>query len=185
LSEEHTCQIDGIVGSSSEYILLLWEISSRSQSSFEDCLESLGSEPRELGGGQGSSDHLRETHYILARLLGQHCTLTLPGTGAPLFWALRRPPSSAQIGFPMTILIIQLIRFSAFCNPFLAVCHWVHLVPLILESGQGGTPKLKRLSGHFYMKLLHKMVLLSHWLSNCVRALCVPRDTLGGWRTGD
>lgn len=54
--------------------------------------------------------------------------------------------------------------------------------PLELESGQQGTPKLGstvyRLSGHFYMKLLHDMILLSHWLSN-FQSLTFPRDTLG------
>lgn len=59
--------------------------------------------------------------------------------------------------------------------------------PFDTESGQGGTPKLStidRLSGHFCMRRLHGTVLLPHWPSSCVRALCFSRDTLGGWRTG-
>lgn len=169
------------MGSSSENILSLWEVSWRSQSASEECLESLGSEPGEGGG---------RSRELWPSAVDPFCLLSpSPGTAldtdAPFFQALRRPPTSAHVGCPQTILRIQLIRFSAFSNPFLGVCHRIHLVPLLLESA-GENPKLGsslyRLCGHFYMKLLHDVALLSQWLSRGFRALCFSRDTWVGWR---
>lgn len=181
-----------VVGSSREYVLSLWEISPRSQSSSEGRLESSGSEPGTLGVRarvlcpSGVPTNAAGMGPLYQPLSWDNMTLMLQSTAAPFSQAPGRPPTSAHTGLLQPSLMIQLRRLSAFHHATRAACHRLHAGPLILEFRQGESPNLQHSlqSPRSFLHETHLMqdvVLPSQWLP-LFHSLSFPRGTSGGRR---